>query len=270
MGTETRHTRRVSSRGHRAGTVGLLVVLFLSTTRIGVASEHHSETPNLTGHWAQKIVLTSVSDVPVLGRIETRTVSYLRVDIEQQETRLKWNAETCDATLRAGVGAIRTVLPDAFVRAIRTPTRRGRVTRRGGGWQLIVAPRTTVLGATLDATESAPLPTSPTDEAVVDADDDGEPGVTIRLKGLIRARLFVVQRSTDAYRASIDSADRLSGRVDWHADRRLLRSTSPFIGDGPPSRPHPDPDRSWFELVRLERPIDCSRLLSRRSELFER
>ena len=44
-------------------------------------------TPSLQGRWAKKVVMTAVSDPPIVGKVTSRTVTLLRVDLSQPRPR---------------------------------------------------------------------------------------------------------------------------------------------------------------------------------------
>lgn len=265
METEGLEADRESIR--RAGTTAVLGLLAFLAPSAGPAG---TEPPDIEGRWAQKMVLTSVARVPIIGKVESTTTSYLKVDLSQSGRQIEWRAETCDVGIDTDTGVVETVLPDRFSDAIPTPPRAGRLVAREDRWRLVIPSRTVVIGADLDRPRRDPLPTSPDEPSVIDADADGHPGATVRVEGLLDGRLYVVQRSRDAYRATIHSEQRIRGRVEWHTDRELLDSTNLLLGEGPPSRPHPNPGRSWFELVDVDRTVDCEEIRARRRDLFDR
>jgi hypothetical protein len=46
--------------------------------------------------------------------------------------------------------------------------------------------------------------------------------------------------------------------VRWSTEQTVLGSNNLFLRSQPPTEPHDDPDRSFFEMVRLDGAPSCS------------
>ncbi|MFB6374131.1 MAG: hypothetical protein ABEN55_13695 [Bradymonadaceae bacterium] len=247
--------------------LGLVSVALLIGPSTALAVD--DSVPDLSGTWARKTVQTSVTDLPILGDTTSKTTSYVLVDIEQTGRRVSWSARTCEATIDGDIGAVRTILPDAFVDAIPVSNRSGRlVTDEEDETRLKMEPDHIVMGAALGDPANDPLPSSADDLSVTDDDHDGKPGVTIRMEGLLSGRVYVVRRATSRYSATVEDPDRFRGLVDWETDRRILKSTNSLLANDRKTEPHSDARKSWFEMRRLDTKITCSQLRSRTDDLF--
>ena len=247
-----------------------LVPLILSTCLLLVttaavsptyASEYRMSSealPELGGWWAQKMVLTAVSDPPFVGTVTNETINYLLIRVTQDGRQLTLKSQVCDVDVDSDFTKVRTIIPDAFADALPDSTRTGELTRRDNRWRLEVDRVLNVVGARLREPTSERLPTSADDPRVVDGDDDGRPGLTVKIRGMVNGKIFVVQRGWDAYSGTIFSEERIRGDVRWSTEQKVLGSTSIFLGDQPPTEPHEDADRSFFEMVRLDGSPSCS------------
>lgn len=246
-----------------------VALLIAAALPVGPALAGEQTPPDLSGRWAQKIVMTSVAEVPVVGRVTSRTISLLRVDIDQDGRDLTLDTSTCDVDVSSDVTSVRPEVPRAFVETIPDERREGRVMPTDDGWSIDIGKSLSVIGASLRAPATETLPTAPDDPRVTDPDDDAHPGVTIRVEGLIDGELYIVQRAHDAYTGQVVESGRIRGRVTWNTKQVVLDSNSIFLGDGPDNRPHPDADKSHFNLVRASEQTDCEEIISRRDRLFD-
>lgn len=224
--------------------------------------------PDLEGVWAQKLVQTAITDVPVFGESTTETITYLRVELDQSGRNFELQSRVCEMDIRSDVDVFETIVPRAFVDALPDTKRQGRLLRDGEDVQFRVERHVEVRGARLRSPEHEYLPDSPSDARVVDADDDGHPGLTLRIDGVVSGDIYIVQRGWDRYLGNVVSNRRMTGRVEWNSEQNVLDSTSIFLGDQPPTRPHPKAERNRVEFVRLDAGADCEDVVSKRGELF--
>lgn len=261
---------RPHSPGPTAG-VGLLCLLLVALPTTAVAD---SSPPDLSGRWAQKMVVTGVSDAPVIGSVTSKTRSLLIVDIDHEsDTRLSLHTRVCDIEMTNDTSMVDLVAPRAFVDAVPDERRPGRLEVDDSGAPRLVVPKhVAVVGAKFRDPEAEKLPDDRSHPAVRDTDGDGKPGVTIRVEGVVSGAIYVVQRSWDAWRGTVDepSHRRVEGTVRWDIEQSVLGSTSMFLNSQPSTRPHPDRSKNWFELVRVDSDTTCDGVLERRDDLFSR
>ena len=254
---------------HRRRPILLLALLALLLTGAGPADNADSDkVPALEGRWAKKVVMTSVSDPPIVGEVTARTITYLKVDLRQEGRTLRLANQTCDIDIDSDSRAIRTVIPTAFVEAMPDGRRRGVVVASEEGPQMHINRQRSVLGARLRQPVFERLPTSSDDPRLVDTDGDGHPGVTVRIEGLVDGELYLVQRAWDAYTGQLQSPTSITGTVSWETEQSVVGSTSMFLRSQPPTRPHADDRRNRFEMVRIPERASCRWILDNRRQLF--
>jgi hypothetical protein len=234
------------------------------------ASPPTLEELDLTGRWAHRTVQTSLTKLPVGGQVESRTVTHRITDIEHAGDSATLEVDVCHSRIDSNTDRIQTRLPDAFIDSIPNSERRATLTTRDGLPHLEASRTCSVRGADLEAPSSGSLPTSSDAPTVVDGDGDGHPGVTVSVEGMIEGDLYLVQRGCDSFRGRIISPDRIRGTVDWTTEQKVLESTSMFLGDKPPSRPHPDDQKSFFEMVRVDQKTTCEDLVESPDTYFDR
>jgi hypothetical protein len=81
-----------------------------------------------------------------------------------------------------------------------------------------------VVGARLANPACDALPTDPNDPRLVDDDNDGLPGITIGLKGLISGTLQCVQRQATALHGVVVAADRVEGGMVYESEQSVVES----------------------------------------------
>lgn len=236
------------------------LLLFLLVSAPAVA-----QTPDVSGTWAQVVVTTAQSKIPVLGNVETTTYVYSVTRIEQNGTKLRATTDPCWVRIEGPVNRVQPIVPDATRRAIGRQVRSGSVD--SGTGRVHFDGLLDVLGAELDNTAADPLPTTPDDPRVRDEDSDGYPGVTIRMVGLVDGEIRVVQRTYNELSGSV-SAELIAGRVKWKTEQTVLGATNRFLNSNPDSKPHPDPAKSHFMMVRTAPKTTCEDVVSSHAKLF--
>lgn len=224
--------------------------------------------PNLSGTWARQQVTTAVSEVPVIGEVESRTSALVLVRIEQNGTSFEVREEVCRLETRTLGGLIETTYPEGFKESVSGRLKRGRLlySPRGLAYEEIETAHP--IGAVLNDPVKDPLPTEPDDPRVVDADGDGKPGVTVQVRGFIDGDIYMVHRNRSRLVGRLLSDDRIAGRVSWQNEQSVLTATRDVLADPPPTRPDPDPAKNKFRMLRVPDDADCRSLVAQEDEVF--
>jgi hypothetical protein len=70
---------------------------------------------DLSGIWAEKTVQTSVTDVPVVGQVEGRTITHRRLEVDQRGDTVDLRSTLCGTSVESNSNAVQTVIPDAYI-----------------------------------------------------------------------------------------------------------------------------------------------------------
>ncbi len=248
----------------------LALGLGLATAGAGPRNPVEPPSPELTGVWAEKQVLTGTTDLPVVGEIVAINRTLLRVEVKQEGRRIDRVETVCAIDSRSSIGAVKTVLPPAFLKAVSGLRRRGTLSVRGGTWRLKTAKALGVYGAKLKQPAGDPLPEEDDDERLVDDDGDGHPGVTIRLEGPISGDLYMVERDWSVLLGVLvgGNTDHVKGRLVWGSEQSVVDSTNPLL-TGPRSlAPHRDSRRSSFEMRKVAPKTTCEDIIAKAGSLF--
>ena len=253
----------------RLGVIGLIAGLAAILLGEPVRAGPSEDLPDLEGHWAKRIVQVTVSDPPILGKYETKSVQLMDVEIEQDGRDLVVHSDTCSVTLHSEGSPLHPHLPRAFYEAIPDFHRSGRIVDAEDGYRVEIDSVVSVLGARLRQKKSENLPTSPDDPRVVDDDKDGHRCRTFSITGFINGETYVVQRGWDSFDGRLVSSNRIVGDVNWNADQSVLDATNFLLKTQPASKPHPNSKKHRFVMVRVPKEIDCDYLNKHDEKPFE-
>jgi hypothetical protein len=222
----------------------------------------HDDVLNLDGRWAQLLVTTTVSRIPMLGEVRSVTAALLLMEIDQSGQNLSIHRQLCALDVDSGTSVVRTEVPDAFVDAIRDTTESATLvhTTRGpslNGW------RAQELVGLTGVNFTEPLPTDFSDTRYVDSDGDGNPGLTIRVRGLVSGEVYVASRGITELRPTSMTGELMSGEVDWTAEQVVLGASNRFLrGDGADPDPEPGYRGNYFRARRVAADSTCGSIVN--------
>ncbi|MEL6182619.1 MAG: hypothetical protein AAFS10_26920, partial [Myxococcota bacterium] len=205
---------------------------------------------HLTGRWIMLQVTATLSRVAVVGRVRASTRSVVLYDVVHRDGRLRGEGRLLHMQIDNGRAPVKIRIPDAFRRAIPPSNLNAEIRTEADGRVRLVQPRAwTVLGAKLEDPIHEPLPTGANDPRVWDQDEDGHPGVTIHVDGMVRGDIYVIQRSWSALDGVQTAPDAFKGKVTFGQEQVILGASNVFLKTAP--RNTPDPKRSMFQMVRV-------------------
>ncbi len=234
-----------------------VVVFFVSlASLLGTGSAHADPLGPYSGRWALLQVTTTVANVPVIGRVYATTTAVSIHSLKQRGERLKGKGRICKLELDSGSSFVRTILPQALRGALPPPRVNGRLIEKDGVMTFTQARQTIVLGAKLEQLETDPLPSAISDPRIYDQDEDGHPGVTVNVRGIVNGDIRVVQRTWTELVAKRVTSDRIEGALRFGNEQVVLEATSSMLSSPPAAAP--ELARSHFRLVRLDASASCS------------
>jgi hypothetical protein len=226
---------------------------------------------DVSGTWAMLEVAARLAQAPAVpDPIPNAAVTLYRVSQEQDGVSIQARVEACDHWVSDPDALVNTLIPDAYLRALPPLELTGSYAIGADGAGTYQLDRwTVVVGADLSNPEGDALPEAPSDPAVVDADQDGRPGVTVLVTGIVSGELHVVSRRISTAEARPVAADRLFGVLSFTAEENILASVPSTIKDlGPNIVADPVACNSTVELVRLSEDAGCAEILERYEALF--
>ncbi len=228
--------------------------------------------PDLNGTWALQTVASRY--VPATGLTSafyTRTISVLLADVTETGSQISLSAQYCNQYAEDPDALAHVVIPDAYVSSLAPFVRTGTYAVDDSGTTVLTFPNfVEVEGAHLTDLAQDALPTSASDSRVFDQDQDGNPGVTIKLTGPVSGDLYVVQRQISELTGVATTVDRVSGHYGFTSEQVILDSNPTSLKALAAQTAIVDPDAcdSTFTLVRVAAAAACADVLAN-STLFD-
>lgn len=241
----------------------IAVVIILS---LGALSQAHAEENlTLTGRWAQLVVTTSIAKLPVVGEVSSETKSFAIIDVKQDEQgRIVTQEQVCDLQIKSESDSVTTIIPQKFLTAVSGQSRTGYTTKQKDSLRLVLPRKVTTFGANVKSGEA--LPTEDDDKRIIDADKDGKPGLTVRVKGLIDGELYIVTRGSNELFGALKPSGRVEGFVRWTSEQTVIDASSVFLKVEPTTKPDKRPEKHYFRWHRIPAATSCKEVLTRAKE----
>ena len=182
-----------------------------------------TDPTSIVGHWAQQVILAGIAEVPVLGFQETDTIGLGLVHITELNDQLNYKLEICQTRIKRPDDIVTTQIPEAFIQSI--PTYYRAVVANND--RVMFSQMVELNGVRLSDPFDEELPTSENDPRVFDQDEDGLPGVTVFVTGLVSGEIYLIQRTITMEGLLEDG--RISGLVDWSINEQILGADEPVL-----------------------------------------
>ena len=136
------------------------------------------------GHYGQRIVLSGIAEVPVLGFQETNTVGLALVELTNDNGILSARIKTCETKIQRPDDIVTTSIPEAFIESLPIAYRSGFIDNTVIELSQLIE----LNGVRLNDPLMDALPDD-TNDGIYDQDGDGFPGVTVFVSGLISGQI---------------------------------------------------------------------------------
>jgi hypothetical protein len=221
----------------------------------------------LVGTWAMRSSFATLQMLPFLGEQRSVTTSYGIVRIEAAGDGLQITDHGCHVETGGGGGAS-SEIPDAVPRSVPPQTSMLEFLESGGAWRVRRPVQPVPVGFRA-AHDMDALPTMASDPRVWDQDEDGQPGVTVRVSGLASGDVYVVQWTRGFWEAPLSGSGELRGEsFDAGSAQRTIGASNPILNMTIDSRPDTRTSDNVVRLIPLTGTYDCDRLMSERRSLF--
>jgi hypothetical protein len=222
--------------------------------------------PDLSGTWAQLLVTVSESRFPVIGTIRSTTTAVLRMEVVQDGDMATIEREVCALAMDSGTSMASTRIPAAFVAAVPRAESSVRLSAVGDSWSLLNWEQVEVVGMNLSNPRRDTLPENAEDPRVIDADGDGNPGLTLEVRGIVGGEVYVAQRTVTELLTTRLSQDYMRGEVLWEAEQITLGASNRLLISD--NRAEPAADGSYFEAQRVTTGARCAEIRGEAEALF--
>jgi hypothetical protein len=238
----------------------------------GCAPVADATVTDVSGRWALRTIGAQRSQPQGLDEFQTRIISVMLVEQQQGGEGITASASYCDHTTEDDGAIVSAIIPDTYREMLKPMMRTGTFAQGEGGLRYRLDRLYEVVGATLQDTAEEALPTEPDDPRVIDEDDDGRPGVTILLSGLVDGEVHVVERKRTELDGVAVSKDRIEGTLDFASEQSVVGADPASLEASiATTRTYPDPETcsSTFVLVRVPDDADCAFIKGQADTLFD-
>ena len=215
--------------------------------------------PQMAGQWVMELVSLSDTPVPIVDKVTAKTFTLVLVDVEQKENHLMLKETVCRLDTQLEMSVVQMTPSKHFTRALSGKKRKAHLVHGAeGGFELIINPRTIVHSARLEEPATEPLPTTPDDPRVYDADGDGHPGMTMRFSGLIIGEAYLVQRTQSHMRGQFISPEHIKGPMTWRTEQSIVDVSNPFLQFAPKPKAGEGRSDSFFVMRKSATKKTCA------------
>jgi len=218
----------------------------------------------LVGRYAHYDVVAYEDDA-----MRTLIISTGFADLELRDGEL-WNTmRFCHADAVSDQD-IEISIADAATQAIVPVDTPVEVTEGDGNLQVVRPATPTGIGIELDDPANDVLPTDPDDPRIVDADGDGNPGITssVRVTEDLRGEIYLARREIFAYDLTQVGPDRLEGTITDSSEQLILGASNEVFLTPAQWVQIDDPARNPVIWQRVDDTWECERLAAERDDLF--
>ncbi len=126
---------------------------------------------------------------------------------------------------------------------------------------------TELRGCVLEDPENDPLPTrhdfdaDPNDPRFWDEDEDGNVAITTLMDGVLRGAIYNVQRWSAVYHGTILDPDHIKGLSSINNEQLVISASNPTLVYDTQTEIHPQQDRTYFRMQRLDDDASCADLI---------
>lgn len=221
----------------------------------------------LAGTFALKVVAASLVRIPVPG-IEDQLgggVNYrlVRRQWDPERSVYQQTSQLCGGYNFEVAGVNTAVPPETYRLVPDSIAEQVFVEHEQGSYR--AADHVQLWGITLPDPLNSPLPADaeeaqlePHSERIYDMDEDEQPGITLKVSGLVSGEVWAVQRKIVALEGLVVEPDRILGLSFNSYESVVLGDDIPLYDASMGSTERwPDPKESWFEEVRIPDDSDC-------------
>ncbi len=236
-----------------------------TTTAAAESSSLPAGAEDLEGRWAHFDVVAYEDDT-----MKTLIISTGFADLEVRDGELVNQMVFCHADTANDLGT-EVTFSDAATQAILPIATPVEVSGDEGSLRVVRPATPTPIGIDLEDPANESLPDDPNDPRIIDADGDGNPGVTANLKVSedLQGELYLARREIFAYDVTQVSPDRFEGTIDDDSEQLIIGASDPLFATSSGQWTQlDDPARNPVIWVRVDDDWDCDRLAAERDALF--
>lgn len=213
--------------------------------------------------YAIKLALDETVTMPVVGDSENKMAILGKVTATIVNGALSATLDFCKVDDQS-TGSVQISLPASFASGFPNVTTPSMLQ----GATVNVPSVTLLAGWKSNNPDSDALPTTMSDPRVVDGDNDGKPGLTAQISGVLSADIYLALRSKTAMMGTSDPSGKLSGPATGLVEMSIIGATNALIPTGLlPAKAGPA-NQNTFTMVHIDADKTCNDIVSNAATLF--
>lgn len=159
------------------------------------------------------------------------------------------------------------VIPHSYLRSLPMNRQTAGVTSSAPGSHFETSQLLELRGCRLDDPAHDPLPRNtdyeadPDDPRFWDQDEDGQVGMTVYADGVLRGKIYNIQRWTAVYPGKILDPDRICGLTNAGSEEYMIATSNDIFNLETETSIHQHPDRTYFRFMRMPDDASCADLI---------
>ena len=222
----------------------------------------------IVGHYAHYDVV-AYEDTTTKTTMRSFVISYGFTDFYLEDGKLMQSDRFVHAEQKLSRKKATSVFSEKAVQAIKPRVQEVELSYNDGNWQVYRPATPSLLGITGDPLQ--PLSTDPKDPNLTDPDEDGNPGVTVKLSvgKFFSGEIYITRREIFSNYLTLNNNGTLTGYVEDRSEQFVVGASKKILNQPSNSVQHPDMGLSPLLLVPISEDIDSlEELMKLRDELF--
>lgn len=229
-----------------------------------------TEPGALAGSFVLKTSIVSLADIPVVEDTTAGGESYYLVERSWDEAAQGYTQTTrlCGGRIYETGGTTSEVTPERWL--LVPPIETASPVYEHGPGTMTLTDHVELWAIDLDDPVNDPMPANgeeasqaPWASRIFDADEDGNPGMTMIMSGLAIGEVYFCQRKTlNQLSGYVLSEDETAGLIDEYLfEQVVVGASSPLLNQQLPRERHPNPKEAWFWEHRIDDGGGCDEVL---------
>ncbi len=222
----------------------------------------------IAGHYAHFDVV-AYEDTSLKTPMRTMVVSYGFTDFRIRDGKLFQKDRFISASQKINQKSVSSSFGDAAAQAIKPEETETELFFKDGRWHLYRPETHTLLGIRGDP--HLPLSRDAKDPAIIDADGDGKPGVTVKLNigNLITGEIYIMRREISSTHMVLNANGSITGNVVDSSEQFVIGASLAILRQPSNATQLKDPGMNPILLVPIDESIDTpEELMAMRDTLF--
>ena len=222
----------------------------------------------IVGHYAHYDVV-AYEDTTTRTTMRSFIISYGFTDFYLEDGKLIQSDRFVHSEQKLSRKKASSIISDEAVQAIKPRVQEVELSFNDGSWQVYRPATPSLLGINGDPLQ--PLSTDLNDPNLTDPDEDGNPGVTVKISvgKFFKGEIYLTRREIFSNYLTLNSNGTLTGYIEDRSEQFIVGASKKILTQPSNSVQHPDMGLSPLLLVPISEDVDSlEELMELRDELF--